>query len=150
MQPQEEERKQTGSGLSARAAIIVAVIAAVGGWGTAAITNWDKIFGSTSSGSPFVYWRIIPAKVNLSQCGNIALETLQVAGPKKLEAADEEDGAQTRVADFGELTGWVSCIEARQSTTIYVGVSGNDFSDAKNKSEQLVQLISTRLSPPRK
>ena len=37
------DQKQTG-----RVAILVAVITAAGGLGAAAITNWDKLFGTKS------------------------------------------------------------------------------------------------------
>jgi hypothetical protein len=150
MELTDEAPKQPVQPASGKGAIVVAIIAAIGGWGTAAITNWEKISGSAPSGSPFIHWQILSSKIDLPQCGTAAFEALQVASPKKLEAADEEEGVKTRVADFGDLTGWVSCIGSRPNTAIYIGVAGADFSDGKNKSEQLAQLISTRLAALRK
>jgi hypothetical protein len=126
----------------------VAIIAAVGGWGTAAITNWDKLTGGAASGSPFVHWSIVSTKVSMAECASSSVDVLQAAGPKKLEAP-EERGANTRVADFGFLTGWISCITADtpdKEPVMYIGAAGDDFSDGQTKSHQLGQLMSARLS----
>jgi hypothetical protein len=106
---------------------------------------------SFTSGSPFVYWSIIESKIITSpRCAALAHEVLQLADPKKVEAPNEEEGAYTRVADFGSSTGWISCIESRENILMYVGASAADNSDAKNKLYQLETVLKTRLPIGRK
>jgi hypothetical protein len=47
MSPTQSSEKST------QAAIIIAIVVAIGGWGTAAITNWDKIFGGAKAIAPY-------------------------------------------------------------------------------------------------
>jgi hypothetical protein len=103
--------------------------------------------GKSSAGtkSPFVHWVVLPTEAASSNCDLTALGALQTANPVKLEEADVEDDMRTRVADFGSLTAFISCIDPHENTLIYIGVAGDDFSEGKNKAAQLRALVASRL-----
>ncbi|MBI3807169.1 MAG: hypothetical protein HY281_06595 [Nitrospirae bacterium] len=127
--------------------LVVATFAAMySGFLSVQIKGLSKPSGGTTS--PFVHGWALPANTSPSDCDHITLQALQSANPIKIEDADIEEGLRTNIADFGPLTGWISCINPHELTLIYIGVAGDDFSDGKNKTAQLRDLVVSRL--PRK
>jgi hypothetical protein len=90
----------------------------------------------------------MPREIAGSRCAEAARQALQTANPVKLEEEDIEDDMQTSVADFGLLTGWISCIGMHPTTRVYIGVAGDNFSDGKNKAAQLRDLFTSRVVQP--
>lgn len=111
--------------------------------------QFGKVESSSGiSSSPFVHWWTLSAPPGIPDCSRAVLETLNAAGSTKIETAEVEDGMRTNVGDFGSLTGWISCIDRRSDTFVYIGVAGGDSTDAKNKMAQLRDLLRSHLRQP--
>jgi hypothetical protein len=134
---------------SALAWVLVVSFAAAVSFGVLSVRlAGDPVSGDRSPTSPFVHWIAMPREIAGSRCAEAARQALQTANPVKLEEEDIEDDMQTSVADFGLLTGWISCIGMHPTTRVYIGVAGDNFSDGKNKAAQLRDLFTSRVVQP--